>query len=723
MLWVVEFWKEKVADVSYIQCGFVEHRTLVAHNSLNKSAQYLRSSFNLVWRVRSTDSESKRVDCGEVRGKRKWAATQKMRSRKKWILWCEPQRRPSICESFWRCNIREKSLYWDELQNHSWRRWWFRRPNPCMQRIHTSSWKFRLQNLCNDSRTNYKWTSSSSSYHTISWHQRNWNSDSFHDNERSKILGGFLPSLKPLHLPRLLNILNFFFFSCGHFLSNRKQSVMSKRVQESTAKECSAVAKPRLMNLVSRNLLSALETPPQDSSASNSPGNQELDQSYVSPGVRTLMRNSNQDPTAYSQERRQDDTIFEHRDTGTEWKLSRTFQSKGQGGNSTRCKYSQFQHLTECSRQHISSTTSKTHDFKTTPATNGWRFPLMPPWSSRHADIVKVNDTIVELDLLKNTKSSNKYKITIDESAETVEKAKTTINDIVMYYHDEVTYRTKCTKNALYRYLASEMKHIHSPISHEAHWEAHWWRGWWKDPGDRRWRHTVLWADRGRPSSSDRRKNRGSCDNIPRERIPERVIAQTVNMSGHTYKWWRRSSNILNLPFQVANAQDAKIVSRHDPAVNQWTSRKLSGGEAVQDHQEHSAEKESDRPAEDQPCEPSRVNSIQIQHIWQVSCCAKYHTKPRSSRQCRIRSLDPTTIRQARINQINQFDKHVEVLEEQYINEEIDVPVMLPGKPWRCQWWSNTSSHDSEDAEDGWNLTSSIYRQGGWYLWDHAEQR
>ena len=32
--------------------------------------------------------------------------------------------------------------------------------------------------------------------------------------------------------------------------------------------------------------------------------------------------------------------------------------------------------------------------------------------------------------------------------------------------------------------------------------------------------------------------------------------------------WWRRSSKILSLPQQVANAQGAKIVSRHDPAVN-----------------------------------------------------------------------------------------------------------------------------------------------------------
>ena len=59
--------------------------------------------------------------------------------------------------------------------------------------------------------------------------------------------------------------------SCNHFLSNRKQSAMSKRAQESTSKAGSAVAKPKPMNLVSRNLLSAKKKPPQDSSDSNSP--------------------------------------------------------------------------------------------------------------------------------------------------------------------------------------------------------------------------------------------------------------------------------------------------------------------------------------------------------------------------------------------------------------------------------------------------------------------
>ena len=55
-------------------------------------------------------------------------------------------------------------------------------------------------------------------------------------------------------------------------------------------------------------------------------------------------------------------------------------------------------------------------------------------------DIVKMTGAIEESDLPKNTKSSKKYKITIDESAEEVEKAKTTVNNIVMYNHDEVTH-------------------------------------------------------------------------------------------------------------------------------------------------------------------------------------------------------------------------------------------------------------------------------------------
>ena len=117
----------------------------------------------------------------------------------------------------------------------------------------------------------------------------------------------------------------FLMFSCSHFLSNRKQSAMSKRAQESTAKEGSAVAKPRPMNVVSRNLLVAKQNSSKDS---NSPGNQELDQSYVSPSVRKLMRNKSRDPTAYSQS---GDKMTLYFWAPGNWSEVMTYKSEGRG--------------------------------------------------------------------------------------------------------------------------------------------------------------------------------------------------------------------------------------------------------------------------------------------------------------------------------------------------------------------------------------------------------
>ena len=111
------------------------------------------------------------------------------------------------------------------------------------------------------------------------------------------------------HLLRLLNIMNFSMFSCSHFFfSNRQQSAMAKRAQESTSKEGSAMAKSRPVNLVSRNLLSARMDLPQDVSDSNSPVNSELEHGGVSSRGRKLKQNTNQNPTMYCQERQQDDT-------------------------------------------------------------------------------------------------------------------------------------------------------------------------------------------------------------------------------------------------------------------------------------------------------------------------------------------------------------------------------------------------------------------------------
>ena len=73
VLWVVEFWKETVTET--LQCGCFDNRTRMSNDALSKSAQYLRSSLKLVWRVRSK-AEWERADFGKVRGKREGAATE-----------------------------------------------------------------------------------------------------------------------------------------------------------------------------------------------------------------------------------------------------------------------------------------------------------------------------------------------------------------------------------------------------------------------------------------------------------------------------------------------------------------------------------------------------------------------------------------------------------------------------------------------------------------------
>ena len=69
------------------------------------------------------------------------------------------------------------------------------------------------------------------------------------------------------HFLRQLKIMIFRFFLASIFLLNVKQSVISKRAQERTPKDDSAVTKPRPMKLVSRNLQSAKKTIPHDPSA------------------------------------------------------------------------------------------------------------------------------------------------------------------------------------------------------------------------------------------------------------------------------------------------------------------------------------------------------------------------------------------------------------------------------------------------------------------------
>ena len=70
-------------------CGFIEHRTLVSHNSLGKSAQYLRSSFELGV---NSSLNGLRIDKSRLwtsSRQKKMSSYWKMWSRKKWTLRCQ----------------------------------------------------------------------------------------------------------------------------------------------------------------------------------------------------------------------------------------------------------------------------------------------------------------------------------------------------------------------------------------------------------------------------------------------------------------------------------------------------------------------------------------------------------------------------------------------------------------------------------------------------------
>ena len=111
------------------------------------------------------------------------------------------------------------------------------------------------------------------------------------------------------------------------FIQTESQCAMSKRVLESTLKEVSAVAKPRAMNLVSKNFLIVKKHPPQDLSDPNSLVNQRLDQSGVVARSRKLLRDSNQNPTMYSQERQQGDA-----QASSTWNQERRDESSNSAG-------------------------------------------------------------------------------------------------------------------------------------------------------------------------------------------------------------------------------------------------------------------------------------------------------------------------------------------------------------------------------------------------------
>ena len=111
---------------------------------------------------------------------------------------------------------------------------------------------------------------------------------------------------------------------------------------------------------------------------------------------------------------------------------------------------------------------------------------------------------------------------------------------------------------------------------------------------------------------------------IPLERIPERIVAQIVDMHVPQVveKIIRDSENRAAHRANSRLSQD-RIQQRTVEQVVSKTSRsKTCGGEEAQDHQHEGAEKEFDHPGERSITLSSRSRFCQLQHT-QRSCCAE----------------------------------------------------------------------------------------------------
>ena len=100
-----------------LQDGFIEHRTLRKSSWQKKMSSY--------WK--NVKAQEVNLCC---KLQERWSG-----------IWKQIAAMSSEIWSTGEGDVLEKSLYWDELQNCSWRRWWFWRSNSSMQRTHTSSWR------------------------------------------------------------------------------------------------------------------------------------------------------------------------------------------------------------------------------------------------------------------------------------------------------------------------------------------------------------------------------------------------------------------------------------------------------------------------------------------------------------------------------------------------------------------------------------------------------
>ena len=73
-----------------LHSGISKHRTFTSHNSLGKSAQYLRSSIELVWWVCCTDAWSDILRSGQIHFKSEWSVFETAGFARSWFFGIKP---------------------------------------------------------------------------------------------------------------------------------------------------------------------------------------------------------------------------------------------------------------------------------------------------------------------------------------------------------------------------------------------------------------------------------------------------------------------------------------------------------------------------------------------------------------------------------------------------------------------------------------------------------
>ena len=173
-----------------LQCGCFEHRALVPNHSFCKSAQYYRSSFELVWTIMPDRGRKRARQTERIRDQRCIDKREMPRSKafglfSKTSIWKQFAGKHSGL----RITVRDNSIHkglrtrifpaqgfsFYKLQNSTWRGRQFWADQSIMSRIHPFSSKPTIQRLCSTSWRNTSWTSHWSSDRETSWPVWTWN--------------------------------------------------------------------------------------------------------------------------------------------------------------------------------------------------------------------------------------------------------------------------------------------------------------------------------------------------------------------------------------------------------------------------------------------------------------------------------------------------------------------------------------------------------------------